>query len=237
MFKKGKTIIVTILLLTFVLGIFSISGPKPVTGEGEPPIPYDPNDEIPLENEPVLDEQIQDEQTDGDFEGYLTEELEPNEEYIPDLVWTSYTGAAFHGTDIGVFYDGCAENFRTIDRYTYASVNLPDKSIIKWIEVLGYDKLSNAEVTVEFMQSRGSQQEPLVITELGSGISYNKGTFVNSIDINHTVHNGLGYFVRVLLPAWDPDWINLGMRICNVKIGYIPPSPFANALPFVRNNK
>lgn len=239
MSKKGTTIIVTILLFVFILGMFSISGTKPVAGLEQPPIPYGPNGEIPFDYPEHIDEdEIPIGEVDANSNIYQIDKDGPENEITASTISTSYSSYGFEKGN-SAFYRlgfGCLENAESNARVAYHSVNIPDGSRIISIDFSGFDKNDAAEMFIDFRRERYTGNKGDLIAKLQSGVDK---TYVENFliykDLNHVVDNNLySYYIWAQFPAYNSTK-RVGM--CQITIKYIPPSPFVNALPYIGSTK
>jgi hypothetical protein len=235
MSKNGKNIIVIILLLILVLGIFSISVPEPVTGEGEPPIPYGPNGEIPAGYSHQIKEQTPNEEIDASLHEDPSNRMVPDNDIMSNLNVASYASVGFN-TFQTVYYQnahGCIENSTNTNRYVTTNVILPHGSRIYKIELNGYDGNDTESLHYNLTRYEYSGDFVEYIEYLNSGIEYDGGTFSEIKLIDHTVNNlYYSYVIDVFFPPYNS---NKTIRFCSALIYYIPPSPFVNAMPMITN--
>ncbi len=236
MTNKNKTIIVTILLFVFMLGALSISEPMPVTGGEEPPIPYGPNGEIPLDNGTLVNIQISDEVINADMEEDLTFNKTPDNQIMANSQIASYAPFGFsrYFTEYDVERYACLVNGENVDEIAIMSVNLPHGSRIYQIEFAGIDYNDTDIMWLQLIRIHYKGTPGEEIAALSSGYAFNEGTFYKYKHLDHVVDNYYyNYVLRAVFPAYDSSKT---VSLCSATIYYIPPSPFVNALPMISTN-
>lgn len=237
MLKKRTPIIVTVLLFALVLGFLSMSGPKPVTGEDQPPIPYGPNGEIPFGYpDPFDEEQIPIGEVETDPSESQPDKDGTENEIMASSMSTSYSSYGFEKGSASYYRLGwgCMENAESNARVAYHSVNIPDGSRIVSIDFSGFDENNGAEMLIDFNRERYSGNTGDLVARLQSGIEYTSTTyFYRSKSLDHIVDNNLySYYIWATFPAYNASKT---VALCQITIKYIPPSPFVNAMPVIIN--
>ena len=237
MLKKRTSIIVAVLLFSLVLGFLSMSSPKPVTGEDQPPIPYGPNGETPFDHpEPIDENEIAIGEVVTDASDPQPDKNETENEITASWLATSYSSYGFEKGST-TYYRlgwGCMENAESNARVAYHSVNIPDGSRIVSIDFSGYDKNNGAEMLIDFRRERYTGDDGDLIARLQSGIeNIYTSYFIKAKSIDHIVNNDVySYYIWATFPAYNSSKT---AALCQITIKYIPPSPFLNAMPIIIN--
>ncbi len=243
MLKKGTSVIVTVLLFAIVLGFLSMSGPKPVIGEGQPPIPYGPNGEIPFGYaDPVAYDQISIGEVEID-----PSDTQPIRDYTENEIMAhmqsnSYSPFGFEKYSSHFHTLGnanvCLGNSENFPQTAYHNVNIPYGSRIIYIEFSGIDTSNNASMVISFRRTHysGSSNKAIAILDSGNSETY-EDYFIIGKSIDHVFINDFySYHLHATFPDYDSVPTNR-VGLCQVTIYYYPPSPFVNALPNISSNK
>jgi len=232
--KRRVLVIVCVVLVSMVLGLVSVSAPKQVRADEPPPVSPGPNAKIPLEYGDPFDEAIFNEDPGTGEQIYLTDKPELNNEIMSGTQIISYGALGFtinRGSFI-YYFSGCRANDDPQEGInTYQTVNLPHGSRITYIDFSGYDDSANSSVRLVFRSIRFDNSGGDYLADLESGSSFSNGNFAISTTLDHVVSNYFNnYLLRISYPPYvDPELV----CATQVTIHYIPPSPFAVALPLI----
>lgn len=149
-------------------------------------------------------------------------------------VWPSYwytvIGADFmpHSSSITYSYGGMGCVSASSSGYWRASVNLPDKSVIKFIYFNYYNTTSATSSTVTITQYRysGTYSDLATVTSR-AGSATGAGYF---FDLSSEITSPVNNLINGYAFTWSGSTTQL---LCSVQVGYYPPSIFGVAFPFI----
>lgn len=232
--KRSILFIVCVVLVSMVLGMVSVSAPKQVRADEIPPISLGPNGEIPVGYGPLFEEQFSDEEKDAGIQEYLTAKPEPENQTMAAAQVASYgaLGFSYFSDKFSYTSPGCVQSTRSdYPAAGYQTVNIPHGSRIYLIDFTGSDDSSTAEMFLSFRRTQYDNSSSEEVARLYSGTSFSGGRFLVEKSLNHEVDNN---WYSYLLIISFPQFVS-GKHLCanQVTIFYMPPSPFAVALPLI----
>ncbi len=153
--------------------------------------------------------------------------------------WYTVVGAVFVPSGSSITYNygnsGCLS--ASVSGYWRASVNLPDGTTLKYISFTYYNSAtsSNTGATLTRYSYDGNFQDLASVTARTGSVT-GAGYFQDfSAEFTEVVDNatyGYTFIWSGIGTATPPATAN--QRLCSVRVGYIPASPFALALPAVQ---